>query len=87
MREALILWPVVVVPVLGEWGDAILPDEPGWTVAAVFGVPLAWLLLLGLVALLRSDRRSVPDLLAGTQVEVDADLHSSGSTGSPGKES
>lgn len=87
LREALILWPVVVVPVLGEWGDAILPDEPGWTVAAVFGVPLAWLLLLGLVALLRSDRRSVPDLLAGTQVEVDADLHSSGSTGSPGKES
>jgi len=53
----------------------------------VFGVPLAWLLLLGLVALLRSDRRSVPDLLAGTQVEVDADLHSSGSTGLPGKES
>jgi uncharacterized RDD family membrane protein YckC len=56
----------------------------------VFGVPLAWLLLLGLVALLRSDRRSVPDLLAGTRVEVDADLQSSGSTGStgsPGKES
>jgi glycopeptide antibiotics resistance protein/uncharacterized RDD family membrane protein YckC len=87
LREAVILWPVVVIPAIGEWGDAILPDEPGWTLAAVFGVPLAWLLLLGLVALLRSDRRSVPDLLAGTRVEVDADLHSSGSTGSPGKES
>jgi uncharacterized RDD family membrane protein YckC len=81
LREALILWPVVVVPVLGEWGDAILPDEPGWTLAAVFGIPSAWLLLLGVVALLRSDRRSLPDLLAGTRVEVDADLHSSGSTG------
>jgi hypothetical protein len=62
-------------------GDAILPDEPGWTLAVVFGIPSAWLLLLGLVALLRSDRRSVPDLLAGTRVEVDAGLHSSGSTG------
>jgi len=28
-----------------------------------------------------NDRRSLPDLLAGTRVEVDADLHSSGSTG------
>jgi uncharacterized RDD family membrane protein YckC len=81
LREAVILWPVVVIPALGEWGDAILPDEPVWTLAAVFGVPLAWLLILGVVALLRSDRRSVPDLIAGTRVDVDADLHSSGSTG------
>ena len=80
LREALVLWPVVVVPVLGEAVDAILPDEPGWTLAAVFGMPLAWLFVLGLVALARSDRRSVPDLLAGTRVVLDADLHSSGST-------
>jgi uncharacterized RDD family membrane protein YckC len=64
LREAVILWPVVVVPALGEWGDAILPDEPGWTRAVVFGVP-----------------RSLPDVVAGTRVEVDAALHSSGSTG------
>lgn len=68
VREVALLWPVAVVPSLGAWVDAAVPDQPGWTLLVVFGLPLAWLGLLGLVSLLRPDRRSLPDLSAGTRV-------------------
>ncbi len=44
------------------------PDRLGWTLAAAVLPPAGWLVLLGVVALLRRDRRSLPDLLAGTRV-------------------
>ena len=68
LRESVRLWPIGVVPGLGARVDAALPDHPPWMLAVVFGLPVAWLGVLGLVSLLRADRRSLPDLIAGTRV-------------------
>lgn len=68
LRESVLLWPIGVVPGLGARVDAALPDHPLWMLAVVFGLPVAWLGVLGLVSLLRADRRSLPDLIAGTRV-------------------
>lgn len=68
LREVVLLWPIAVVPGLGSWVNLALPDHPLWTLAVVFGLPIAWLSLLTVVSLLRADRRSLPDLIAGTRV-------------------
>ncbi|HQA79093.1 MAG TPA: VanZ family protein, partial [Propionicimonas sp.] len=68
LRESVLLWPIGVVPGLGARVDAALPDHPLWMLAVVFGLPVAWLGVLGLVSLLRADRLSLPDLIAGTRV-------------------
>lgn len=67
-REALLLWPLAVVPWLAGWAHDAFPDRLGWTLAAAVLPPAGWLVLLGVVALLRRDRRSLPDLLVGTRV-------------------
>lgn len=68
VREVVLLWPVGVAPVVAAWVHDAYPERQGWTVATAAGLPLAWLVLLGVVALLRRDRRSLPDLVAGTRV-------------------
>lgn len=68
LREAVLLWPLAVVPWLAEWTHDVFPDRIGWTLAAAVVPPVGWLFVLGVVALLRRDRRSLPDLLARTQV-------------------
>jgi len=68
VREAVLLWPLAVVPWLAEWTHDAFPDRVGWTLAAAFAPPAGWLFLLGVVALARRDRRSLPDLVARTQV-------------------
>ena len=68
LRESVLLWPLAVVPWLAEWTHDVFPDRIGWTLAAAVVPPIGWLVILGVVALLRRDRRSLPDLLARTQV-------------------
>lgn len=68
LREAVLLWPLAVVPWLAEWTHDAFPDRLGRTLAAAVVPPVGWLVVLGVVALLRGDRRSLPDLLARTQV-------------------
>lgn len=72
VREVVLWWPVAVVPDVAWWVHDAVPDRPGATLAVVVGAPLGWLLLLGLIALARRDRRSLPDLVARTRVTVGA---------------
>ena len=72
VRELVLMWPLAVAPVASSWVHDNVPDTPGVTLLTAAGIPVAWLLFVGLVALLRRDRRSLPDLAAGTQVVVSA---------------
>lgn len=72
VRELVLLWPLAVAPVASTWVHDNVPDSPGATLLTALGLPLAWVLLVGVVALLRPDRRSLPDLAAGTRVVVSA---------------
>lgn len=70
VRELVLMWPLAVAPAVSTWVHDNVPDAPGATLLSAFGPPLAWLLLVGVVALMRRDRRSLPDLVAGTRVVV-----------------
>jgi glycopeptide antibiotics resistance protein len=70
IREVALLWPVSVAPTVSWWVHDNVPATPGATLFTAVGIPAAWLLILGLVGLLRPDRRSVPDLVAGTRVSI-----------------
>lgn len=71
LREVVLLWPLALGPVAAWWMHESTPLPPGATVLTALGIPAGWLLIVGVIALLRSDRRSLPDLLAGTRVAVD----------------
>jgi len=70
VREVLLMWPAAVAPVASWWVHDNIPDTPGVTLITALAIPSGWLVLVGLVALLRADRRSLPDLAAGTRVVV-----------------
>lgn len=70
VRELVLMWPMAVAPVVSSWVHDNVPDTPGATLVTAVGIPVAWLLFVGVVALLRKDRRSLPDLAAGTRVIV-----------------
>jgi ADP-dependent NAD(P)H-hydrate dehydratase / NAD(P)H-hydrate epimerase len=70
VREVLLMWPAAVAPVASWWVHDNVPDTPGATLFTALAIPSGWLVVVGLVALLRRDRRSLPDLVAGTRVVV-----------------
>jgi hypothetical protein len=59
-----------VAPAVSWWVHDNVPDTPGATLFTALGIPAVWLLILWVVGMLRRDRRSVPDLIAGTRVSV-----------------
>lgn len=65
-RELLIFAPLVLAPGLVRV-DVGLPVPQ---LALTLGIPVVWWALLGISAALRSDRRSLADLLSGTQLVI-----------------
>lgn len=65
-RELLIFAPLVLAPAAAQIG----PGRPRLQAALTLGLPLLWWALLGLSAAMRADRRSLADLLSGTQLVV-----------------
>lgn len=73
VREVVLLWPLAVGPAAAWWVHENTPAAPGATVLTALGIPVGWLFIIGVIALVRADRRSLPDLAAGTRVAVTED--------------
>lgn len=66
VREAVVYVAALTAVILADEYDQLYPDRPARVELIAVVIPLLWGAVLWVIAANRSDRRSLPDLIAGT---------------------